>query len=80
MNKATARLTRFLITLTFHPKNFTSTGRVRKPVIIRVVMKTAITEYATPLSINIPQRGYAINPGIKATDPNRAAVIQPLTP
>jgi hypothetical protein len=80
INNAAARLTRFLITLTFHPKNLTSTGRVRNPVIIRVVIKTAITEYATPLSISIPQRGYAINPGINATDPISEAVTQPLIP
>ena len=42
-NNAATRLKRFRIILIFHPKNFASTGRVVKPVIIKVVMKTAIT-------------------------------------
>jgi hypothetical protein len=55
--RAIKKLITFLIMVTFIPKYSFSTGAVRMPTIIKVVVKAAKTIYATPFSNKIALSG-----------------------
>ena len=63
------------IRVTFIPKYLASTGIVNIPTIFNVVINMAMIPKLTPLSTNIPARGYDINPGIRDILPTIPATI-----
>ena len=74
---AIKKLIAFLKTATLIPKYFFSTGNVRMPTIISVVVNAEITIYETPFCLRIPLKGNAINPGIMLIEPKSNAIKAP---
>ena len=66
--------------VTFRPKKRISTCRVATPTIIRLETKAPIWLAPAPFYRRSAARGKAMNPGIKVTEPTRAAPATPAQP
>ena len=80
MAKANRKARAFRRMAAFFPRYFISIGRVTRPTIVRVEMKTEICEIPAPLLSSSAAIGNATSTGTNATAPNKEAISIPKNP